>query len=124
RISKGRTIREFIAAVLIIPSLFNFIWMTVFGNSAIWFDMEIAKGALSSLVSDPDSLLFRFLEYFPFSTIASYLVIMIIVIFFVTSADSGIFVMNSIATKNSRWSPKWQLVGWGVLLAVLSLLLL
>ncbi|MGO1595160.1 MAG: BCCT family transporter [Sphingobacterium sp.] len=124
RISKGRTIREFIAAVLIIPSLFNFIWMTVFGNSAIWFDMEIANGALSSLVSDPDSLLFRFLEYFPFSTIASYLVIMIILIFFVTSADSGIFVMNSIATKNSRWSPKWQLVAWGVLLAVLSLLLL
>lgn len=124
RISKGRTIREFIAAVLIIPSLFNFIWMTIFGNSAIWLDMGEAGGALSQLVSDADSLLFRFLEYFPLVTVASYLVIMIIVIFFVTSADSGIFVMNSIATKNARWSPKWQLIGWGALLALLSLLLL
>jgi len=63
RISKGRTIREFIAAVLIIPTLFNFIWMTVFGNSAIWIDINVANGALSSLVSDPDSLMFEFLEY-------------------------------------------------------------
>ncbi len=46
KISKGRTIREFIAAVLIIPTLFNFIWMSVFGNSAIWFDLNVANGAL------------------------------------------------------------------------------
>lgn len=124
RISKGRTIREFVAAVLILPTLFNFIWMSVFGNSAIWFDMNIANGYLSKMASDPDGLMFQFLEYLPFTKVISFLVIGIIIIFFVTSADSGIFVMNSIATKNARVSPKWQTVGWGALLAVLALMLL
>ncbi len=124
KISKGRTIREFIVAVLLIPSLFNFIWMTVFGNSAIWFDMNVGQGALSAVSGDPDALMFRFLEYLPFSSIASFMTILIVIIFFVTSADSGIFVMNSIATKNAEKSPKWQIILWGALLAILSLLLL
>lgn len=124
RISKGRTIREFIAAVLIIPTLFNFIWMSVFGNSAIWLDQNVADGALSRLSGSPDALLFRFLEYFPLTEIASFSSIAIIIIFFITSADSGMFVMNNIATKNARISPKWQTIGWGILLAVLALLLL
>lgn len=124
KISKGRTIREFIAAVLVIPTIFNFIWMSVFGNSAIWFDQQIANGALSGLASNPDALMFEFLEYLPFTSIASFAVIGIIIIFFVTSADSGIFVMNNISTGNASKSPKWQIVFWGVLLAVLALLLL
>ncbi|UXD70538.1 BCCT family transporter [Sphingobacterium faecium] len=124
KISKGRSIREFIAAVLIIPTLFNFIWMSVFGNSAIWIDFNIANGALSALVSDPDALMFRFLEYLPLSNILAFTVISIIMIFFVTSADSGMLVMDSISSKNSSKSPKLQIVFWGVLLAVLSLMLL
>lgn len=109
---------------LILPTLFNFIWMTVFENSAIYFDMTVAKGYLSEMAGNPDGLMFRFLNYLPFTQLLSYVVIAIIVIFFVTSADSGIFVMNSIATKNAKISPKWQTIGWGVLLAVLALMLL
>lgn len=124
KISKGRTIREFIAAVLIIPTLFNFIWMSVFGNSAIWFDFNITDGALSLLANNPDALMFNFLEYLPLTEVVSFLVIAIIIIFFVTSADSGMFVMNSIATKNAINSPKWQTIGWGILLATLALMLL
>ncbi|MBF8149908.1 BCCT family transporter [Winogradskyella sp. F6397] len=124
RISKGRTIREFVSAVLIIPTLFNFIWMSVFGNSAVWFDQNIADGALSLLADNPDALMFSFLEYLPFTEITSFLTLAIIIIFFVTSADSGIFVMNGIATRNAPKSPKWQIVTWGVLLASLALMLL
>lgn len=124
KISKGRTIREFVVAVLVIPTLFNFIWMTVFGNSAIWFDTHVSGGALSALADNPDALMFRFFEYLPFTQIASFMTILIVIIFFVTSADSGIYVMNSIATKNALYSPKWQTVLWGTLLAILSLLLL
>ncbi len=124
KISKGRTIREFIAAVLILPTMFNFIWMSVFGNSAIWFDLHIANGALSTLADNPDALMFRFLEYLPLTRVISFLVIAIIIIFFVTSADSGIFVMNGIATRNARISPKWQTAAWGILLAVMALFLL
>ncbi|MBE8712813.1 BCCT family transporter [Sphingobacterium hungaricum] len=124
RISKGRTIKEFIAAVLILPTAFNFIWMSVFGNSAIWIDLNETGGALSDMVSDPDSLLFQFFEYLPLTGLLSYLSISIIMIFFVTSADSGIMVMNSISSQNAANPPKWQMVFWGTLLAVLALMLL
>lgn len=124
RISKGRTIREFIAAVLLIPTLFNFIWMSVFGNSAIWFDTNVANGMLAKLTNNPDALLFRFLEYLPFTETVSFLAIGIIIIFFVTSADSGMIVINSISTKNAPASPRWQISGWGILLAVQALFLL
>src|SRR5690625_1759642 len=124
RISKGRTIREFVGAVLILPTLFNFIFMAIFGNSASWFDFNLADGALSALATDPDALTFRFLEYLPLTSFSSILVISIIIIFFVTSADSGILVMDSIATKNAATSPKWQMVFMGISLAALSLLLL
>lgn len=124
KISKGRTIREFIAAVLILPTIFNFIWMSVFGSSAIWFDKNSVGGALSALAGNPDILMFRFLDNLPLSGFVSVMVIIIIIIFFVTSADSGIYVMNGIATRNAKNSPKWQTVAWGVLLAALALLVL
>lgn len=124
RISKGRTIREFIMAVLFIPSLFIFVWMTIFGNSAIWIDEHVASGALSGMASQADVLLFRFLEYFPLKTLVSALTLFIIFVFFVTSADSAIFVMNNIASKNAKKSPIWQNVFWGALLSVLALILL
>lgn len=124
KISKGRTIREFIFAVILIPSLFNFLWMTIFGNTAIWYDQHQAAGSLSALVGQPEVLLFSFLKELPLDVITSILAMFIISVFFITSADSGIYVMNSIATKNAKVSPKWQNVFWGVLLAVLSLSLL
>jgi choline/glycine/proline betaine transport protein len=123
-ISKGRTIREFVGAVLIIPTAFNFLWMTVFGNSATWLDRNAAGGQLSSIAGNADELLFKFLGYFPMPGISSALAIFIIFVFFVTSADSGIFVINNIASNNAPKSPKWQLVFWGVLLAILALVLL
>lgn len=123
RISRGRTIREFIGTVLIIPTFFNLLWMTVFGNSATWID-RTRGGVLSGIAGDTDKLLFAFLDQFPFSTVTSFLAIFIIFIFFITSADSGIFVMDNIASNNSKKSPKWQLMFWGALLGILSLVLL
>jgi choline/glycine/proline betaine transport protein len=124
KISRGRTIREFIGAVLIIPTAFNFLWMTVLGNSATWLDRNSANGSLSSIANRADELLFKFLDLLPAAGVSSTLAIFIIFVFFVTSADSGIFVMNNIATNNATKSPKWQMVFWGVLLGLLSLVLL
>lgn len=124
KISKGRTVREFIGAVLIIPTLFNFLWMTFFGNSATWLDQHTANGTLSAVVDNADLLLFQFFEYFPLTNMVSILAILIIFIFFVTSADSGIFVMNNISSNNAANSPKWQLVFWGGMLGLLALVLL
>src|SRR5690625_7074041 len=98
--------------------------MAIFGNSAIWFDFMLADGVLIALATDPDALTFRFLEYLPLTSFSRILVISIIIIFFVTSADSGILVVDSIATKNAATSPKWQMDFMGISLAALSLLLL
>lgn len=124
KISRGRTIREFIGAVLLIPTLFNFLWMTFFGNSAIWLDQHEAQGNISAMVNQADLLLFKFFEYFPLSDIVSIFSLFIIFIFFVTSADSGIYVMNNISSNNAEHSPKWQLSFWGGMLAIVSLILL
>lgn len=124
RISKGRTIREYIVAVLLVPSLFNFMWMTVFGSSAVWFDKFSVSGALSKLSDNPDILLFEFFNQFPLPSVLSFLAILMIAVFFVTSADSGILVMNCIASDAKKQIPKWQNIFWGVLLIILSLALL
>lgn len=124
RISKGRTIREYILAVLLVPSTFIFLWMTTFGNGAIWMDKNVAKGELSAIATNLDVLLFSFLGQFPLATPLCVLALIMIAIFFVTSADSGILVMNSIATGNKKHFPRWQNAFWGALLAIISMALL
>ena len=61
---KGRTIREFIFGVLVIPSMFGILWFTVFGNTAIWLNDGEAAGALGQMISSPETLLFKFLDLF------------------------------------------------------------
>ncbi len=124
KISKGRTIREFVLAVLFVPTLFIFLWMTVFGNGAIYIDQHSAAGALSAVANQSDILLFMFFEQFPIAKPLCVLALMMIAVFFITSADSGILVINSIATNNKPNSPKWQTIFWGVLLAAISASLL
>lgn len=124
RISRGRTIREFVFATLIIPAIFNFIWMTVFGNTAIWIDLHHASGLLSQNADNLNLLLFDFFDYLPLSTITSCLTIALIVIFFVTSADSGVLVVDSISSGGSLEAPKWRLLFWlTVIGATVSILL-
>ena len=125
RISKGRSIREFVFGVLAIPTIFSILWFTVFGNSAVWLDTHVAKGALSALTGSPEILLFRFLDYLPLSTVTSFAALLSIALFFITSADSGIYVLNNIASRDkSLASPAWQTIMWGVLMSVVAITLL
>lgn len=125
RISRGRTIREFIFGVLAIPSLFCVLWFTVFGNSAIWLDTFVANGALNELTSSPEKLLFKFLEYLPISGVTSLIALVIISLFFITSADSGIYVLNNIASRDkSLSSPRWQAAMWGILMSTVAIVLM
>lgn len=124
RISRGRSIREFIFGVLLIPTLFNLLWFTVFGNSGILAD-SLQNGALSALTGSPETLLFVFLEYFPLSSITSILSVLILALFFITSADSGIFVLNNIASSGRAVNmPRWQSVLWGLIMIILAIALL
>ncbi|OOH85814.1 transporter [Pasteurellaceae bacterium 15-036681] len=125
RISRGRTIREFIFGVLAIPSLFGVLWFTIFGNGALWLDANVAGGVLHEMTGTPEKLLFKFLEFLPFSTLTSIAALIIIALFFVTSADSGIYVLNNMASRDKSLSaPRWQALMWGVLMSVVAIVLL
>ena len=125
RISKGRTIREFIFGVLVIPSLFGVLWFTVFGNTAIWLNDGEAAGTLGQMISSPETLLFKFLDYLPLSGVTGLVSLVVISLFFITSADSGIYVLNNIASRDkSLTAPRWQAVMWGVLMSVVSIVLM
>ena len=124
RISRGRTIREFVIGVLLVPTAFNLLWMTAFGNGAIWVDANIAGGALAQTVGNVDALLFRFFEYLPWAGPVSWLAILLIAVFFVTSADSGAYVVDSIASRGDPRSPVWQRLFWAVVLGVTAGVLL
>ena len=125
RISKGRTIREFIFGVLVVPSLFGVLWFTVFGNTAIWLNDGEAAGTLGQMISSPETLLFKFLDYLPLSGVTGLVSLVVISLFFITSADSGIYVLNNIASRDkSLTAPRWQAVMWGVLMSVVAIVLM
>jgi choline/glycine/proline betaine transport protein len=126
RISRGRTIREFILGVTLVPTVFTLIWMTIFGNSAI--DMVLNKGnqALGELASSNTPVaLFLFLEQFPWSTLLSMMAVLMIVVFFVTSCDSGAMVVDMLCSNGNNNTPLWQRIYWtgsvGIIAAVLLL---
>ena len=125
RISRGRTIREFIFGVLVIPSMFGILWFTVFGNTAIWLNDGEAAGTLGQMISSPETLLFKFLDYLPLSGVTGLVSLVVISLFFITSADSGIYVLNNIASRDkSLAAPRWQAVMWGVLMSVVAIVLM
>lgn len=120
RVSKGRTIREFIIYVILTPSLISFLWFTAFGGTAI--ATELSGFSISSLL--PEESLFGVLEGFPFSMVFSILAILLIVIFFITSADSGTFVLGMMTTNGSQNPSNKIKITWGILLSVTALALL
>lgn len=113
RISRGRTVREFIAGVLLVPTAFTFLWMTVFGNTAIALDMGGAAGAIGRAVEiDLSTAIFRFLEYLPGAGFTSALAVALVAVFFVTSADSGSLVIDTLASGGAEDTPRWQRLYW------------
>jgi len=125
RISRGRTIREFILGVMLIPTFFTLLWMTIFGNSAI--DLVYNQGVvnLGEMVSQDSSVaLFVFLENFPFTSALSFLSVLMIVIFFVTSCDSGAMVVDMLCSHGKNDTPLWQRIYWAVGIGVVAAILL
>ncbi|RKF21700.1 BCCT family transporter [Altericroceibacterium spongiae] len=120
RISYGRSLTEFISGVLLVPSLFTFAWMTIFGDSALHIEL-LGNGGLSAAVnaSMPDAL-FAFLDHYPLSQIASGLAIIIVATFFVTSADSGALVTAMIASGGHSHAGLIHRITWAVAFGTLA----
>ena len=116
RISRGRTIREFIIAVLLVPTLVTLVWMSSFGISAL----EQAQNGIGGLAQGIDSstvslATFQMLENLPLNQITTGLGIVLVMVFFVTSADSGSLVIDSITAGGKLDAPTPQRVFWAVL---------
>ena len=124
RISRGRTIREFVMGVLLVPSLFTFLWMTVFGNTAIEMDLNGAADIAATAVDNMPVALFETLDHLPLSVVASGLATLLVITFFVTSADSGALVIDTITSGDAPNPPVWQRIFWAVSAGVVAAVLL
>ena len=125
RISRGRTIREFTLGAILVPCGFTLLWMGVFGNSAI--DLILNNGAteLADAVAENQAVaLFRFLEYLPFSTLLAGVSLAMVVVFFVTSADSGALVLNMLSARGRDDTPVIQRVYWAAVIGAIAASLL
>ena len=110
RVSRGRTVREFVVSVLLIPSLACVLWMTVFGGTAI--TQVVETGYQKVVEADLPLQLFYMLEALPLASITSFIAIVLVIVFFVTSSDSGSLVIDVIAAGGKVEAPTPQRVFW------------
>jgi choline/carnitine/betaine transport len=115
RISKGRTIRQFVAYVIVVPSMVSFVWFSILGGAA--FDLQLNQGKdLGKILADEgtESILFTVLRDYPLSSITVVLAIFLIAIFFITGADSASIVMGMLSQNGEEEPKRWLVIFWGV----------
>ncbi|MCM3587015.1 BCCT family transporter [Mesobacillus maritimus] len=125
RVSRGRTIREFMIGVLVVPTIFCALWFSVFGGTGIYLE-RIMNANLGNVINTQgvEVSLFAVLAQFPLSTFTSILAIILISTFFITSADSATFVLGMQTTNGSLNPPNITKVIWGILVSAAALILL
>jgi len=124
RISKGRTVKEFILAVVLIPTLLSFVWMSVFGGSALFLQANELADIVGAVKDDVATAMFVMLEQFPLSQLLSLVAIVLVTVFFVTSSDSGSLVVDHLTSGGKLDSPTPQRVFWAVMEGVIAAVLL
>ncbi|WP_104127291.1 BCCT family transporter [Cryobacterium sp. Y57] len=126
RISRGRTVRQFIAGVLLVPTLVTFVWFAVMGGSAIRQAWAGDGGGLFDPKGGiiPENVLFSLLGTLPFGVILSVIAVIVIAIFFITSADSGSLVIDMLASGGDTNPPKWSRIMWAGLGGLVAIALL
>lgn len=126
RISKGRTIRQFVAGVLGVPAGFSVLWFGIFGHSAFDLELNGDGGLVESVVEQEDipGALFAFLEHYPATTFISVIAIILVVIFFITSVDSAALVTDTMANGHEDFNPLGQRIFWAIAIAVITATLL
>ncbi|MEU0316585.1 BCCT family transporter [Nocardioides sp. NPDC006273] len=125
RISRGRTVREFVAGVLLVPSLVTFLWFSVLGGTAIYREIFQGGGIVDAEAGvDTNTALFQLLDVLPGAAVTSVVAIVLIVIFFVTSSDSGSFVVDMLSTGGDLNPPRWSRAFWACMEGAIAAVLL
>lgn len=121
RVSRGRTIREFLIGVTLVPAFVSFLWFSVFGTSSI----EVQKKGMIDLSSfKTEEVLFAVFDQFPWTIVLSVIAVALIVTFFITSADSATFVLGMQTTNGSLFPPNAVKITWGVAQSAVAIILL
>jgi BCCT family betaine/carnitine transporter len=123
RISRGRTVREFIIAVLLVPTLVALVWMSTFGGSALE-QAQQGVGSLANGIGEVSLAMFQMLENLPVAQFTSGLAIILVLVFFITSSDSGSLVIDSITAGGKLDAPVAQRVFWAALEGLIAGVLL
>lgn len=121
RVSRGRSVREFLVAVLLVPSTVSVFWMTAFGSTAIDQLMNGFEGAKDAALSVQ---LFEVLGQLPLTEITSFIGIVLVIVFFITSSDSGSLVIDTITSGGKIDAPKPQRIFWGLIEGAIAIALL
>ena len=125
KISRGRTIRQFVFGVMLVPTIFTFMWFSVFGDTALHLIMNEGYTALITEVQNDKAIaLFKLFEHLPLTSIVSFITVILIVTFFVTSSDSGSLVIDSLASGGLMHTPALQRAFWAILEGVVAAVLL
>lgn len=124
RVSKGRTVREFLVCVMIIPTILSFIWMSVFGGAALFLESTGVADIVGAVNADVSTALFDMLTHFPFTGLLSFIGILLVVLYFVTSSDSGSLVVDHLTSGGKLDSPVPQRVFWAVMEGIVAAVLL
>ena len=126
RISRGRTVREFLACVLVLPTLCCLLWMSVFGGTAIHQFMVDGYTGVAEVIAEwrPELALFKMLGMLPLATVLYFVSVVLLVIFFVTSSDSGSLVVDIISAGGKLEAPPAQRVFWCTLEGMVAVVLL
>ena len=124
RISRGRTIREFIFGVLFIPMLLLFFWFTTFGGSAVHMELMGNYGLIEAVKADYGSAIFKLIEYYPLTKPLTLVIVVMIMLWFVTSSDSASFVIDMLTAGGDTNPPKIQRLFWGLSQGVIAAVLL
>ncbi|KHF40137.1 glycine/betaine ABC transporter permease [Halalkalibacter okhensis] len=124
RISRGRTLQQFVLGVLFVPTLGTILWFVAFGGSALYYDMFEGADLANSIQSDPEAGLFLFLDSLPLGMVLSFLALLLTTIFFITSANSATFVLGVLTSKGSLNPSNVVMSIWGLLIAGVSCALL
>ncbi|MEU2788047.1 BCCT family transporter [Streptomyces sp. NPDC007100] len=123
RISHGRTIREFLFGVLLVPSAATMVWFCVMGGSAIRLDAG-GHADLAGNAQDAEASLFGMLDALPAGTVTSWVAMILVMTYFITSADSASLVMGSLTSRGALHPRTWLVVTWGILMAAVAAVLL
>ena len=124
RVSKGRTIREFVVGVVLIPSLLSFFWMSTFGGAALKTQIDGTRDVAAAVNENVATALFDLLEAFPLTFVTSLVGIILVISFFVTSSDSGSLVVDHLTSGGKLESPVPQRVFWAIMEGAVAAILL